>query len=65
VRNEHVGRLPEARGVQESNTHSEFAMKPPKKVKVTVQISHPLPLEILRKYASTKPLRRPRPRLGQ
>ena len=37
-------------------------MKPTNKVKVTIVVTHPVPLELLKKYASTKPLRRPAPR---
>ena len=37
-------------------------MKPTDKTKVTVLVSRPIPLEQLKKYASTKPLRRPAPR---
>jgi hypothetical protein len=37
-------------------------MKPTDKPKVTVLVSHPIPLELLKKYASPKPLRRPAPR---
>jgi hypothetical protein len=37
-------------------------MKPSDKTKVTVFVSRPIPLEQLKKYASTKPLRRPAPR---
>jgi hypothetical protein len=37
-------------------------MKPTDHVKVTVQVTRPIPLEQLKKYASTKPLRRPAPR---
>ena len=37
-------------------------MKPTDKAKVTILISRPIPLEQLKKYASTKPLRRPAPR---
>ena len=37
-------------------------MKPTDKAKVTVLITRPVPLEQLKKYASTKPLRRPAPR---
>jgi hypothetical protein len=40
-------------------------MKPTDKAKVTVLVSHPIPLEQLKKYASTKPLRRPAPRPKQ
>lgn len=40
-------------------------MKPTDKVKVTVLVSHPVPLEWLKKYASGKPLRRPAPRPKQ
>jgi hypothetical protein len=34
-------------------------MKPTDRVKVTVLVTHPVPLVLLKKYASTKPLRRP------
>ena len=37
-------------------------MKPTDKVKVTVLITHPVPLAQRQKYASSKPLRRPAPR---
>jgi hypothetical protein len=37
-------------------------MKPADKAKVTVLITRSVPLEKLKKYASTKPLRRPAPR---
>jgi hypothetical protein len=38
-------------------------MKPTDKAKVTVVINRPLSLEQLQKYASSKPLRRPDPRI--
>lgn len=34
-------------------------MKPADKPKVTVQVNRPVPLDVLKKYASTKRLRRP------
>ncbi len=37
-------------------------MKPTEKVKVTVLVTHPVSLEHLKKYANSKPLRRPAPR---
>jgi len=37
-------------------------MKPTDKAKVTVLVTRPVPLDQLKKYASTKPLRRPLPR---
>ncbi len=37
-------------------------MKPTDKTKVTVLVSRPIHFEQLKKYASTKPLRRPAPR---
>ena len=37
-------------------------MKPTDKAKVTVLVTRPVPLDQLKKYASTKPLRRPAPR---
>ena len=37
-------------------------MKPTDKAKVTVLINRPVTLEQLKKYASSKPLRRPDPR---
>jgi hypothetical protein len=37
-------------------------MKPTDHVKVTVLVTRPISLEQLKKYASTKPLRRPAPR---
>jgi hypothetical protein len=37
-------------------------MNPITKPKVTVLTSYPIPLAQLKKYASTKPLRRPPPR---
>jgi hypothetical protein len=37
-------------------------MKPTDKAKVTVLVTRPVALEQLKKYASTKPLRRPDPR---
>ena len=37
-------------------------MPPTDKAKVIVLITHPVPLEQLKKYASTKPVRRPAPR---
>jgi hypothetical protein len=37
-------------------------MKPTDKTKVTVLVTRPIALEQLKKYASTKPLRRPAPR---
>ena len=37
-------------------------MNPTDKVKVTVIIHRPITLEQLKKYASSKPLRRPAPR---
>jgi hypothetical protein len=40
----------------------EYTMKPTDKAKVTVVVSRPVSLEQLKKYASTKPLRRPAPR---
>ena len=40
-------------------------MNPSDKAKVTVLLSRPVPLELLKKYASPKPLRRPAPRPKQ
>jgi len=37
-------------------------MKPTDKAKVTVLVTKPVPLEDLKRYASTKPLKRPAPR---
>jgi hypothetical protein len=37
-------------------------MKPTDKAKVTVLVTRSVPLEQLKKYASSKPLRRPAPR---
>lgn len=37
-------------------------MKPTDTAKVNVLVTRPIPLEQLKKYASTKPLRRPAPR---
>jgi hypothetical protein len=37
-------------------------MKPTDKPKVTVLVTRSVPLEQLKKYASSKPLRRPAPR---
>jgi hypothetical protein len=37
-------------------------MRPTEKAKVTVLVTRPISLEQLKKYASTKPLRRPTPR---
>jgi hypothetical protein len=37
-------------------------MKPTDKAKVTILITRPVSMEQLKKYASSKPLRRPRPR---
>jgi hypothetical protein len=40
-------------------------MKPTDKAKVTVLINRPITLEQLKKYASSKPLRRPAPRTNR
>jgi hypothetical protein len=40
-------------------------MQPTNNPKVTVVISRPVPLEVLKKWASKKPLRRPDPRPKQ
>jgi hypothetical protein len=39
-------------------------MKPTEKAKVTILVTRPISLEQLKKYASTKPLRRPAPRVN-
>jgi hypothetical protein len=50
-----------ARITLESKARLQYTRKPMDKAKVTILISRPISLEQLKKYASTKPLRRPSP----